>query len=429
MHKVSILPADTYMVINKTIINDIDRKNLIMLYQPLLGSLPINLYLNLWSDLDKAEIMSIEYTHHHLMTMMQIKIEDIKDAREKLEALGLIKTYLKKGSINSYVYELYSPLNASEFLNHPLLNVLLYSQIGKKEYDKLTNYYLLPKVNLNDFEDITVHFSDIYNVNASNLINNKEDLKERKISDIKIDNDIDFNFIIDSLPKGFINTKAFDQSTKKLISNLSFLYKIDINHMIDIIRSCINEKGSIDKIKLRTACRNYYQFENDNELPNLIYRSQPEILKSTNNDGSKRASVIYTFETLSPYDFLRGKYNGGIPTNRDIKLVEDLMVEQNLNPGVVNVLIDYVLKINANKLSKNFIETIAGQWKRLNIKTVEEAMSQAEKEHKKYQKQVVEKVKKIDNEKTPDWFNKEITSKKLPEERAKVIRDIINKRS
>ena len=44
MEKYNILPADTYVVINKSIINNEDRKILNMLYQPIIGPLPIMLY-------------------------------------------------------------------------------------------------------------------------------------------------------------------------------------------------------------------------------------------------------------------------------------------------------------------------------------------------------------------------------------------------
>ena len=55
------------------------------------------------------------------------------------------------------------------------------------------------------------------------------------------------------------------------------------------------------------------------------------------------------------------------------------MIEQKLNPGVVNVLISYVLQVNDQQLKKSYVETIAGQWKRLNIETVEDAMKLTEK--------------------------------------------------
>ena len=133
MERYNILPADTYVVINKSVINNEDRKILNMLYQPIIGPLPVMLYFSLWSDLDKLELISEEYTHHHLVVNMHLTLDEIVFARKKLEAIGLLKTYYREENVNNYVYELYSPLSASEFLNHPILNIVLYNNVGKKE--------------------------------------------------------------------------------------------------------------------------------------------------------------------------------------------------------------------------------------------------------------------------------------------------------
>ena len=117
MKNLTILPADSYIVINKTTITDADRKLISMLYQPIIGYTAVSLYNTLIDDLDKLELMSEELTHHHLMSTMQLKLEDIVIAREKLEGIGLIKTYVKKGNINSYVYLIYSPITANEFFS------------------------------------------------------------------------------------------------------------------------------------------------------------------------------------------------------------------------------------------------------------------------------------------------------------------------
>ena len=83
MKLVSILPADSYVVINKSLLNDNDRLVLTMLYQPIIGSTALSLYFTLWSDLNKTEIMSNEYTHHHLMSVMCLKLDEIVSARKK----------------------------------------------------------------------------------------------------------------------------------------------------------------------------------------------------------------------------------------------------------------------------------------------------------------------------------------------------------
>ena len=130
MKEIVILPADTYTVVNNTVIKDLDRKLITMLYQPIIGYTATSLYFTLVDDLDKRELMSEDLTHHHLMSTMQLKLDDIVVARQKLEAVGLLKTYYKKDHVNNYVYLLYSPMSANDFLNHPVLNIVLYNNLG-----------------------------------------------------------------------------------------------------------------------------------------------------------------------------------------------------------------------------------------------------------------------------------------------------------
>jgi len=416
MEKYNVLPADTYIVINKSIINNEDRKILNMLYQPIIGPLPIMLYFSLWSDLDKLELLSEEYTHHHLVTNMHLSLNEIVDAREKLEAVGLIKTYFKEGTINNYVYELYSPLSVSEFLNHPILNIVLYNNTGKKEYENIVNYFKIPRINLNSFNDITAKFSDVFTsvpLTSYDVLNDNV----RKVNKLKLDinTNFDFNFLASSFPKNVEVSKILTKENRELILNLSFIYDIDAMKMQNIIKGCFNERGTISKDDLRKACRNYYQFDHGGVLPSVASNVQPEYLRKPIGDNSKRAKMIYTFETITPYELLCSKNNGAEPTKRDLKLVEDLIIDYSLKAGVVNVLIDYVLKTNNNKLTRTLVETIAGQWQRLKIETVEDAMSLAEKEHKKYNKTKVIKKEEIKEEKIPEWFDKDVSKKKVSE--------------
>ena len=142
----SVLPADTFIVVNKTTLSDKDRNLLMLLYQPIVGSISISLYYTLWSYLDKSEILSNEWTHHHILRDMMISNTELTEAKEKLEAIGLIKTYLKRGNINNYVYELYSPVSASEFINNPLLNIALFNAVGKLEYERIVSYFRMQSI-------------------------------------------------------------------------------------------------------------------------------------------------------------------------------------------------------------------------------------------------------------------------------------------
>ena len=407
----NLLPADIYIVYNKTILREEDRKVITTLYQPIIGHTAVSLYFTLIDDLDKRKIISSDLTHYHLMTTMQLKLNDIENAREKLEASGLLKTYYKEDHVNQYVYLLFSPLSPNDFLNHPILNVVLYNNLGKKEYNKIVDYYKVPHISTKDYEDITKSFNEVFTSTPGGVFIENDNIITEQTNKININSSIDFDLLISSIPKSMVSNRCFNEDTKTLINNLSYIYKIDSLQMQGLVRDAINERGLIDKQELRKSCRNFYQYENNGKLPTLIYKKQPTFLTSPKGDTSNWAKMVYTFENITPYDYLKSKYNGAEPSSRDLKLIESLMVDMGLQPGVVNVLISYVLKINNQKLNKNYVETIAGQWKRLKIETVEEAMKISEKEHKKVKKALNKnKTKQSSKENLPAWFDKDLNN-------------------
>ena len=420
-----VLPADSYIVVNKSIITEVDKKVLVDLYQPIIGNKAISLYLTLLNDLERNSFATGELSHHHLLSVMQTSLEDIAKMRERLEGIGLLKTYVKKGDISNYVYVLYGPVSANEFFNHPILNVVLYNNLGKSEYKKIVDNYKLPRIVLKDYEDISSSFDDVFvSVPVNGFINN-DDIVTKNKGELIFKNAIDFELLISGLDSSLIGEKAFNKDVRYLINNLCFLYNIDVVTMQGLIRNTINEKGMIDKDALRKAARNFYQFENSGNLPTLIHSSQPEHLKTPTGDASRRGKMIYTFENTNPYQFLKSKYKNGKVVTRDLQLVENLLLDLKLSPGVVNVLLDYVLRVNNKKLNKTYIETIASHWKRLGIETVPEAMNACIKEHKKASKKNTS-VKKIKEDKVPEWFNQEIEIKKNSASEEEEIKDLIN---
>lgn len=423
MKRISVLPADTYTVVNKSIITEKDKRIISLLYQPIIGHAATALYYTLIDDLDKSELISDDLTHHHIMTNMQLSLENLIIAREKLEAVGLLKTYMKQDNINHFVYLIYSPLSAIDFFNHPILNVVLYNNLGKVEYEKMVSIFKMPRINLKDYTDVTCSFDEVFSSVSGTVLEYDDCIMKSERSNILVNKSLDFDLIISGFPESQINSRCFTDEVKQLINKLAFLYDLNTLDMQSIIRGCINEKGLIDKTLLRKSCRDYYKFDNAGKLPTLIYNRQPEFLKKPVGDSSKRAKMIYTFENITPYQLLKAKYKGGEPTDRDKKLIESLLVDLKLNPGVVNVLISYVLKVNNEQLTKSYVETIAGQWKRLNIETVEDAMNVTQKEYSKLKKKaektkgttVKEKTSSVST-KEPDWFNKNVDINETTEE-------------
>ena len=426
--KTNILPADTYILLNKAILTEQDRKLLTMLYQPIIGSIATSLYFTLWSYLDRSSEIN-EFNHYSLMVNMQLNLDSIIEAREKLEGIGLIKTYVQndKTSIKRFVYEIYSPLSAYEFISSPLLNTLLINNIGKEEYEKIISCFKINTMELEQFNEITASFSDIFKISNENLITNLDsNIKKTAKTKINVEIDIDIENIISLIPDEMLNKKGITKETISLIKNLSFVYNLNEEQLKEIIINSINTAHIIDEQKFKINCRNFYEFNNNGKSPGAVYRKQPENLKNNINSDSNKSKMIYTFDNTSPYDFLASKYGNTKPTKTDLKLIEYLLVELELTPGVVNVLIDYVLKTNDNKLTRVYVETIAGQWKRNNITTVVEAINLAKKE---YQNRNKIKTKSNKKNASPEWMNKKVESsiatKEEQEQIEKMLKELV----
>ncbi len=405
-----ILPADTYIVINKTILHNSDRRLLTMLYQPIIGSTSISLYYSLWAYLDKLELMSTSWTFHHLMASTKLSLSEILKAKDLLEGIGLIKTY-KEMENNNYIFEIYSPISAYEFLSNPILSTILYNNIGELEYNRTIKYFKSINVNMEKYEDITKNFNNVFeklnNVNYDIIC---DEIRKSSKRNLEIVSNIDFDGLMSKFPDELLNKKKIN---KDLINNLAFIYNFNQNDLEKIILDSINDKKIIDEELLKVNARKYYKFENSGKLPNLVYKENN--IKLT--DESNKSKLIYQFETTSPYKFLCSKQGGTRLANHDTAILEYLVLELKLNPGVVNVLIDFVLKINNNKLTKSYVDTIASQWKRSNINTAEEAISFVLKEKFK-KKNTKQQVK-------PKWFDEKIENKEMSLEEQKEFENLL----
>ena len=337
--------------------------------------------------------------------------------------MGLIKTFYKEAITNEYIYELYSPLSAKEFFNHPIFNVVLYNNIGKFEYDILKKEYEIEKIDLTGFSDISKNLDETFK--AVSVIDNF-DTNERTTLELNLQNKLDFEFIVSALPKNMVNERTFNKRVRELLNNLAFIYNLDSLKISELLRTVINEKGYINKEDLRIAARKYYQYSNTGKLPTLIYRTQPDYLKTPVGDNSKRGKIIGVFENTSPYNFLKNKNKGANPTLRELKLLESLLIDVGLKPAVVNVLIDYVLRTNNNKLSAPLIETIATHWKREGIETAVEAMNLAEKQNKKYTKKMHDINPKVKIIEKPIWFNENIEKETITKEESEELEELLS---
>ncbi len=175
-------------------------------------------------------------------------------------------------------------------------------------------------------------------------------------------------------------------------------FNLDCEQIIQIAKDKTNEY----EISLTTLFEDHLYDDVDVEAAVMVFVRQiardrlgfkleelgltKESIKGTNNQIALQSSVIeetnkLTFDTSqtadyyehkSPVDFLRSLSIE--PTREDLNILYFLMEDFHFDYGVINVLIDYTLKIHDNQLDATFILTNAEMWRKFNVQSAAEAL-------------------------------------------------------
>lgn len=450
--------VDSYQVKASGILTGADRKIITMLYQPLMGAECLALYQTLFTEVEENRLWSEAHSHVQLLNMLDISLKALFEARLKLEGLGLLKSYVKtENDQRFYVYEILPPLSPEKFFSDGLLNIYLYSKIGNAQFQRLRRFFADEAFETDTYSEITRSFQDVFEpfkggASAAEPFSNQVLVDKVAAKEIEFDDaSFDFHLFLSLLSPGMITREKITKEVRQTILKLHGIYQVSEKDMPSYLYRSLDSNGEIDIVYLRKIVREGYTIENG-APPKLqmkhetSIKEEPEV-KETLND--EEALQVY-LESITPFQLLVDISDGAVPAETDLRVVEEVMNQQNLPVPVMNVLIEYVLLRLDRKLSKNYMMTIAAHWKRKNVKTAKEAMDLAWQEHEKYKRLQEEPAtpkntnynrnyqKSTRKEILPDWFDKEQVTpaenkmtdkeKQTLEEQVREIKERLNKR-
>ena len=401
-----LLSCDTYEVKSDSIFLNERLPILTLLYQPLIGVEAMSLYLTLYSEIDLVKLTSLVSTHARLTMQTALPLDKIKQSIRLLEGIGLMKTYVKfENGITHYLYEMLLPLQAQTFFKNELLNALLYRTIGTMNYEKNKFYFIAPEVDLEQYEETTALFEEVFYIEDTSLegvpvLKRKEELKKEVSHSPVINYPLDLFY--KELKELQVRRNTITSSVENKVKQLGVVYHISGQQMAQLVYESIEDYRVNEEI-LSIKARNYHELEAPQQFE-MVYHSQPIQYSYNGEKNDSKSRHIKQLESWSPYKLI-AKKQGSTPTRRDLSLVEKLMIEQGLEPGVINVLLELTWAQNDNRMPRNYVEAIAASWRRKGIKTVSEAMQEA----KNYMK-----VKNANaTQHMPQWYQEQVARSKL----------------
>lgn len=335
-----------------------------ILYAPLLKPLSSQYYLLMSGIYESHGKIK---NHRFFCEALHCTPMELSAAREELEEMMLIKTFVNEET-NSMIIQLLPIKRGYKFLNHEVLGRLYMMKMGTKAYLFAQQCFKDQELSLEGYKNISKPFDA--QIMSQWAKGQEEDFQKNRLSAATKKGSFDLN--------GFLRKCSFLVFPKELRTkeNLSVIeemgnyYKVSIEDMILFVGKAIPHKDpKLNVNRFKEMIRNKY-------LP----------LQKENTD-------IYQ---MNPVAFLMNKQQGIMPSNADARLLENLSSQFKLKDEVINVLIEYILANNENRLNRSYVEKIAGVWVRNQIDSKEKAL--LEIEPKKERKQTKKKRT------LPDWY-------------------------
>ncbi|WP_027964287.1 replication initiation and membrane attachment family protein [Halalkalibacillus halophilus] len=429
-----LLPNDRMKIIkNESFYQNADTV-LTLLYQPLLGMESVALYQALWKESNFRSPQS-SLSHHQLMSLLNISLDTFYDARQRLEGLNLMETYKEDGAYTTFYYVLKRPESAEGFFNNPTLAVLLEHHVGKEVFQQLkkriSNQAVLPS----NVSKVTKRFDEVFTTlpEEHSKTMNVEKSEEKKEA---IETELPLEWMYKMLTQQNVEPKhILTNSNLAFVEKMMKIYDVDYVSLEKALIWAVTEDGTFDRDEFIDMCKDVYH-KKHGSVPPRLYRKEeqnstpvkvqeePVSTDNASEEGTseKETELIKHFHTITHRELLEDQSSSGIASFKELEMITSIMETHGLKQPVMNVLVDYVLKKNQNKLSKNYIDTIASHWSRENISTAKQAMDIAKREHHIYQtwqekKKQTQKKKTDSKEVLPKWFKEQQEEKRSEDEK------------
>lgn len=425
-------PKDSYICQSDADLTDETTYALIACYLPIVGPLAVSLYQ--FFSYQKKLFKEGPHLHGEILNHLNIGLNDFLEGRQKLEALGLLETFWHE--TEGYYYHVKRPLTCKAFLQDEIFTQLLINRIGEETVLELASFQKEVVENKKDYVPLTVNFQAVYPLSLETMEANKkvtEKIQNELSSQLEKNSTFDWIFFKDVIEKQGISISRFNRDEKEELVKIVEMYGMDelsLAHLVVASSDLLSGEFHLKKMKeLLMDSFNTTLSTKANEPKEEVKEKERRQQLKEKGFSNHEIQFIFAVEAYTPLQFLKiSKENlGGYITNEEQRIIENLYEKKVFPSSVINILIDYVLRMNKNgSLSKSYVDRIANNWAQEKIQSPEEAILKVravikEASQPKTNKKAPLQVK----EKLPDWVKKPVKETKVDKDKAKAFEDKI----
>ena len=421
----NISPKDGFVVVAKNLLTNTELRGLMDLYVPMMGAGAYGVYVLLNRYGGVSPNLVKRSMNKELLLGLSVGMRDFLESREKLEALGLLRTFEKNDRLGKLsIYYIQRPLLGDNFFNDDLLSTLLLETIGQGSFRRLKETYCPRQFKVEGSTEVTKSFLDVFPIQQSTLLKNSahhhvepQNKSSQQLIE-KNETDLDLKFLKQLLAKSFVPESEIFNNLDA-IKTLHLLYGLDELQLVRLSEEAIDISNNKLNIKyLKRLAHSSFEFEMRPTQPKKDEENKKEVSKKTEAKLAPTkadAELVRVCKALLPLEFLhtiKAEANS-ITTSSEKYMITNLVSQQLLPNEVINVLIHYILSDRGYaSMKRDYFEATAARWSTEGIKTAEQAMyevrksvAEGKKKQANYHSKTSYRKKRpvVQKEQLPDW--------------------------
>lgn len=381
-------PKKHYFIANTVPLFPSDLKVLTKLYQPLVGAMAVSLYQTLIQNYSYDQLLAQTNTLYQLQEMLDCSLEQLFSALHKLEATGLVRTFLSKNiHMELLVFRLQKVPSSSEFFATSLLSSLLREKVGDLTFQTLSQEFAqITKSQQRKIEtdqEVSASFFEVFTLPEAEAITPSDEVQQAAIDnqDAKLapanvaDQDqVDWQLMADLFDRNQISPSDLKQYKFELASLMN-LYGLSEAEMVDELLPTLKGGHHIDMQAVkRDLLANWRGVHNDQRTQ--AYFKQPEE-KAGLSEAQKSAlakvkglteadrAILVEVNRYAPMRYLehlRAQRGGKVLTNERY-IIKDLKDQWGMADNLINLLLHTALvDMDNSTLNRNLVEKTANDW-------------------------------------------------------------------
>ena len=418
-------PKQPFFITNRVDIFPKDLRILIKLYQPLIGSLPLALYLSLNEDYNAQAMLSDAKGIYTLQEQTDCDIKKLFNALHKLEAVGLIQTRLLDNKIMGHVlcFEIKNVPASSEFFSTALLASLLKEKVGITAFNKLSHEFAREaKQNRSELSgikgapNISASFMDVFHLSDQEAIDPSIEVKEAarennySASDyatVNDQNNIDWDFMKQQFEIYQIAGSEIDQN-REAIRAVMRIYGLSEQEFVDEAIPCLHGDYHLNMREIKQTIAN--SIHGSDTRRHLQNRAKiPDKFDESNSQfNQEEQKLLQKAQADTPAQFLyhlKTEKNDYVDAS-EYQVLDSLYNDKGISAELLNILTYACLKSGPN-ISFRLANKILHDWLQHGVKTGAQALdymakrkkTQEQRQSKRYNRFVSRKTV----EKGTDW--------------------------